>query len=215
MIPLATACLAFMLLSAVNRGLLLGGDGLARARLHELWGRSTPRAYARLIDLRLNILDVTCTQARLAVSMAEHEVEAERQVLLQLLHQQVQTLGDDLSERWRAWSAAAALLPAAAPVAPLRASTLRLRPLRALAILDSLARPLLTPVLGVRLHLGLLRLGLARARRDFTTGAPPSRLVDVGADLAALARASVPAYEALLRAPAQPQVLGLQGSQPS
>jgi hypothetical protein len=200
MIPLVTACLAFMLLSAVQRGLLLDGDRLARAHLRALRLESTPTSYAQLVEASTHVLDVACVQACQALSAAGHEAEA--RVALDVVRYQMQVLGDDLHERWRAWSATAALLPAAVPVAPLRASALRLPWLGALAFVDGLARPLLTPLLGLRLHLALLRLGLAFARRDLAHPAGPTRLLDAAADFATLARASVAAHDALLRAPA-------------
>lgn len=199
MIPLATACLAVMLLSAVKRRLVLDGDHLARACILRLCRESTPASYAQMVELSTNLLDVACTQARLASSAVGHEAEA--RVALDVVRCQVRVLGDDLRERWRAWSAAAALLPATLAVAPLRPSDVRLPALRALALLDNLARPVLTPRLGLWLHVGLLRLGLAFARRMLAGRVAPSRLVAAGMDLATLARVSIRAYEALVHAP--------------
>ena len=202
MIPLLlTASLAVMLLSGIKHGLLLGGAKRGQALLLDLRRELSLRSYAQMVEIGTRAFDVAYKQAGLTLATG---TEAQAQVALEVVRHQARTLAGEWDLRWRMWGDAAALLDVAAPCPPLRARELRLPSLRALACVDAAAVPMLPPCLGLRLHVRLLRLGVALSLRILLHAHARRCLPDAGADLSTLARASVPAYEALLLAPATP-----------
>ncbi len=210
MLLVVGACLACVLWSLLEHGLVLDRERLAQALLRELRRDTSAQSYARAIELRTPVLEVACVQTRLA---APSET-AEARVALDVVLQQAEALGDSLSVRWQEWAGVAALLSASETVTPLRASDLRLPELRALARLETLAFPALLPPLRLRLRVGVLRLGLRLARRALNNSRQPGRMTDAGSDLAMLARASVAVYRALLHAPNVSQALSIDASRP-
>jgi hypothetical protein len=211
-------CLTLMLLSIPQRDWLVRRAAEARAALRNLRHAVRQPDYGWMVDTGVPQLEAVCRVVLERESGAAAEVE--EQDLVEMVQHQARTLWPLIDAHVRSCCGVAALVHAAAPVAPLRAGDLRRRWLRIVALVDAGGRHVLGSY-HLRLHLWLLRFGLERTFGKLQGARLPLRpahrrlMAERGADLGTLARASVKACAALLQSPAvllhQPPPPGASG----